>query len=324
MERRLAISQKRLPSRYENSEVMYAPSQHNLNAGEGIDLSAPLVATHRPHFQADIFAVASSEHQSRSRSSSNDPLGASGGTSRSRRRVQSNSGTPVPQEEPVESYTPPVHPSQSATPLASSSLNTPTPAKRSSKRKVINESTPNSIKSESASKKKKSKQTELRTKVEYLGLNLPMQRRSHRTKSLDFSTQTSVSSDVGSKLGGTQGEGIAGVMEGDALGSQSTSSCSASSVQGSEGGQNGVGEDMIIVPSWKTVACRVEEEAGPGEENSAVTEVSQWVGFVCMCPSSMRIRCMSEVSVFYSSRTTQSRLLTHLEDLISWFISMFL
>jgi len=275
MERRLAISQKRFQSRYENSEVGgYTPSQQNLNAGEGGEI--PPGPSSRPHSQSYAFAMANSERPPRSRSSSNDQLGASGSSTRSRRRMPSNSGTPVPPEVPLEAHTPLMQSPQLATPLDSSSLGTPIPAKRSSKRKSVNETTPNNsiTKPESASKKKKSKQTELRTRVEYLGLNLPLHKLPRRMKSADFSTQTSVSSDVGSKLGGVQGEGGVAGGEGDALGSQSTSSCSASSVQGSETGQNGLGEEMIIVPSWRTLAGQIKEEVGQGEENSSGMEVS--------------------------------------------------
>ena len=238
MERRLAISQRRAQSRYENSELDSTPPRHlhqqqTQQTLNGAELTGQ-VATPKLRSQSDV--VASSDRQPRSRSSSNDR-----GT-RSSRRISSHSGTPAPQDIPAELHPPPA----SNTPVP------PTSAKRSSKRKI-----PNDVKPENTPKKKKARQTELRTKVEYSSLNLPLYRPAKRM-TLEYASQSSMSSEENnsSRLNHTD----VGVAEGDPLGSQSVSSCSAS-VQGSETGQsvaNGV-EEVIAVPSWRTCNNKTRE-----------------------------------------------------------------
>ena len=244
MERRLAISQKRAQSRYENSELdsvhplhsHYYNHQVHQNTGGVEATDQPLVvAKLETQLEAAATPATSAiDRQPRSRSSSNDR------GSRSRRRVSSNSGTPAPQDGLAES---PAMVTGSLLAISNSA-----PAKRSSKRRIPITDTPSKLEVVTP-KKKKAKQTEMRTKMEYTSLNLPLHKHSKRAIVLEYSTQNSTSSDYGTR---NHGDGVCG--ERDPLGSQSTSSCGTASVHGSDAGHslaNGV-EDSILVPSWRT------------------------------------------------------------------------
>ena len=143
MERRLAISQRNSKaSRYDTGE--FDPA-NNLSANENsASLLDSVASSLTPRMRRHRDSVAGSDKHERSRSSSKDRVCKTGRSS----RVSSHSGTPIPAE------------------LNESSLTAV--GKRNAKRK-LSENLP----VESSSRKKRPKQVEIRTRVEYEGLNLP-------------------------------------------------------------------------------------------------------------------------------------------------------
>lgn len=229
MERRLSISQKRCHSRYDSYDSD-PPSQHQQHFGAFTDTAAQTLMS-KLRTPSDL--LLNSDRQPRSRSSSNDRR------MRTSKRIFSRSGTPVPQDVPPESQS-------TATIVASANS-----GKRNSKRKLQNEV----IQSESTPKKKKAKQTEIRTKVEYVGLDLPVPKVLKELANViqphnsDSNNRSSNHLDV-----------VGNSMDLASSGSLSSSSCNVS-VQGSEGGRsllNGT-EEVIAVPSWRTSIVKMNE-----------------------------------------------------------------
>lgn len=248
MERRLAISQKRSHSKYDNFDTEPLPQQQpqHLNTftyATGQSLT-PKLRTHLDLIHSD--------RQPRSRSSSNDR-----GT-RSNRRVYSHSETPVPQDIPPE-----LPPTPSVGTLAVS-------AKRSSKRKLPTEA----VQSEITQKKKKTKQTEVRTRVEYMGLDLPVSRPKKLNLAQAIQPHNSDNNNISNHF-----DVVGNNADLANSSSLSSSSCNVS-VQGSEGGPsvlNG-GEVSIVVPSWRTCSAKTNKVLDSDE-----MEVSRAPGGSCVC-----------------------------------------
>lgn len=247
MERRLAILQKNSRSKRDGFES--EPLQHVDDEASPMDTTPTPTRMRRAH--RDV-VLASSEKHSRSRSNSHDHVSRTGRSS----RVSSQSGTPAPQDTPESAGS----------------------AKRTSKRKPSD-----NIALETASKRKRSKQTEIRTQYEYAGLNLPLPHQ-HNDGYVLRPALDRLSNHTGGR--GTRGNS-------NDLAS-SVASPSASGYSGSEDKGivvNGV-VDLILVPSWRASPRR----ASAGEEGEPC-EVHRggWVGVptygVCMYVASLCPTC---------------------------------
>ena len=203
--------------------ILQKRSKHDTSESEAFQntensevvVSTPRIRTHR-----DV--VADSETYSRSRSNSHDRVGRAGRHS----RISSKSGTPVPQDlqEPPSGGS----------------------GKRSAKRKLSD-----NIGLETVTRKRRSRQNDMRTMYEYSGLNLlnqvdgyvlppsSLDRLSHhwkRTNNGDLANSVASPSASGGHSGGSE----------KAL-------------------TNGVVNATILVPSWRASLVRSFQEEGEGE-----------------------------------------------------------
>ncbi len=243
MERRLAILQKNSRSKYDISE---SDSPQHLAANNSLENSTdtfghtpstPRIRTHRD-------SLINSEKYSRSRSNSKDRAVRTGRAS----RVSSHAGTPTPQD------------------VQESPMNVS--LKRNAKRK-LSENT--SV--ETSSKKKKSKQAEVRTRLEYSRLDLPIP---YQTDEGAILTPTLYERSLANHLeqhGGSLRRnsndtatsstlsGSPGVVVGEA----------AAAAAGGKGIMNGNDhEDTIVVPSWRTNVVKPITEGECGDYGDEV------------------------------------------------------
>ena len=221
MERRLAILQKHSRSKYDNSELD-SPQQPSL-VNTSLD---SIGSSSTPRIRAHQDSLVNSEQHPRSRSNSNDCGNRTGRSS----RIPSHSSTPVPhdvQETAVSVGT----------------------GKRNAKRKLND-----SIVSDTSSKKKRPKQNEIRTKLEYTGLNLllPHQPRDFNDLQVLMTGSASLSNHCGDSSNNS-----------DVVDSVSSPGASSHSDIG-RGMVNG-NDTIILVPSWKTAVMKANVTVEPSQ-----------------------------------------------------------
>ena len=196
MERRLAILQKRSKQDQPDTEPL---QQNTENTSLTETTAAPKIRTHRD-------SVVNSEKHFRNRSHSQDHVNRTGRSS----RVSSRSGTPVLQDV--------------YEPSGGSSS-----AKRNTKRKLSGDSG-----LEGVAKKRRSRQNEMRTRVEYTGLDLPQQ----------YDGCTGLD-----RLTNHSGSGSNAELA-NSVASSSVSGCSGTDEKAAV--MNGTLNTTILVPSWRT------------------------------------------------------------------------
>lgn len=216
MERRLAILQKHSRSRYDTAD---SDSPHNLSAGENNALYDSVASSLTPRMRVHRDSVINSE--TRSRSNSNDHVSRTGRSS----RVSSHSSTPIPQDMPE----------------SANSGST----KRNAKRKLSENLT-----IETSSKKRRPKQAEVRTKIEYEGLNL--------TLPPDLTDGYVVPCD-GNHFGSSRRNSA------DLANSVASSSVSGHSGDGEKAVLNGT-DHTILVPSWRTQIVKPNADVDPSND----------------------------------------------------------
>ena len=252
MERRLAISQKRSHSKFDNFDTEPPPQQQEQQQPNTFTCATSQGLAPKLRSHLDII---NSDRQPRSRSSSNDR-----GT-RTSRQAYSQSETPVSQDVQPSS-----EPQQTVNVGISASS-----AKRCSKRRTQNEVPP----FENTAKKRKTKQGEIRTRVEYVGLDLPVS----RTKKLNLMQQiqplNSDSNNIPNHF-----DVVGNNADLANCSSLSSSSCNVS-VQGSDGGRSVLNgsEEAIIVPSWRTCIVKTSNELLGSDE----IEVRRETNGSCTC-----------------------------------------
>lgn len=236
MERRLAILQKRSHSKYDISESE-SPQHLATNtsfvvdhSGSLLDAAVATVSTPRARTHRDS-VVRSSEKHFRSRSNSNDHISRTGRSS----RVSSHAGTPTPQDDLPIGFL----------------------GKRNAKRKLNN-----SVGLETTSKKKKTKQNEIQTTVEYTGLELPIPHLSR-----DWNEGGCVPPQVNDRFFANHLGGGSRRSSKDLPNSVPSPSASGHSGDDGKEAVNG-NEETIVVPLWRTNLVQVGGANGDG-----VTEV---------------------------------------------------
>lgn len=197
MERRLAILQKHRSKHDMSDSEPLQQHAENTSLLNDTPTSTPRIRTHRD-------AVVNSEKYSRSRSNSHDRIGRTGRSS----RVSSQSGTPTPQD---------VHESGGSS------------TKRNAKRKL------DDVGVEVITKKRRPRQNDMRTRLEYTGLNLPLPHQHCdgyiTLDRLDKGESRRDSNDLVNSVASSSISGYSGMEDKAVL--------------------NGA-ENAILVPSWRT------------------------------------------------------------------------
>ena len=227
MERRLAILQKNSRSKYDTSEYDSPQLLANNTALENSIETTPTTPRIRTHRDSLI----NSEKYSRSRSNSKDRV-----TVRSSRtsHLSSHAGTPVPND----AHDSPINVS----------------LKRNAKRKLSE-----NVLVETSAKKKKSKQTEMRTRLEYSKLDLPVP---PHPEEYAMATPTLYERSLGNHMGGSLRRNS----------NDTASSVTSSTVSGGVGEAGGKGilngndhVNNILVPSWRTRIVKPRSEENPDD-----------------------------------------------------------
>ena len=226
MERRLAILQKNSRSKY---DIVESDSPQHLAANNSLENSMDAIGTtpNTPRIRTHRDSLINSEKHIRSRSNSKDRIARTGRSS----RISSHAGTPTPQD------------------VQESPMNVS--LKRNAKRKLSDNTG-----LESSSKKKKSKQTEMRTRLEYSKLDLPVP---YHVDEYAVVTPTLYEKSLANHLG-QQGRRNSN----DTATSAALSTVSGSSGVGGKGIMNGNDhENTIMVPSWRTYVVKPGGEGDP-------------------------------------------------------------